>query len=63
MYTKECIRAMKTGKHNRSNINEVSDDELKNLGYLSLVQMFNLYKTDKDYFNEVLEINKSIKSY
>lgn len=63
MYTKECIRSMRTGKHNRSNINAVSDDELKSMGYLSLVQMFNLYRTDRDYFNEVLEINKSIKSY
>ena len=63
MYTKECIRSMKTGKHNRSNINAVSDDELKSMGYLSLVQMFNLYRTDRDYFNEVLEINKSIKAY
>ena len=63
MYTKECIRSMKTGKHNRSNINAVSDDELKSMGYLSLVQMFNLYNTDRDYFNEVLEINKSIKAY
>ena len=41
----------------------VSDDELKSMGYLSLVQMFNLYRTDRDYFNEVLEINKSIKAY
>ena len=63
MYTKECIRSMRTGKHNRSNINAVSDDELKSMGYLSLVQMFNLYNTDRDYFNEVLEINKSIKAY
>lgn len=63
MYTKECIRSMKTGKHNRSNINAVSDDELKSMGYLSLVQMFKLYRTDRDYFNEVLEINKSIKAY
>lgn len=63
MYTKECIRSMRTGKHNRSNINAVSDDELKSMGYLSLVQMFNLYRTDRDYFNEVLEINKSIKAY
>lgn len=63
MYTKECIRSMRTGKHNRSNINAVSDDELKSMGYLSLVQMFNLYRADRDYFNEVLEINKSIKAY
>ena len=63
MYTKECIRSMKTGKHNRSNINAVSDDELKSMGYLSLVQMFNLYRVDRDYFGEVLEINKSIKAY
>lgn len=63
MYTKECIRSMKTGKHNRSNINAVSDDELKSMGYLSLVQMFNLYRADRDYFDEVLEINKSIKVY
>lgn len=63
MYTKECIRSMRTGKHNRSNINAVSDAELKSMGYLSLVQMFNLYRTDRDYFNEVLEINKSIRAY
>lgn len=63
MHTKECIRSMRTGKHNRSNINAVSDDELKSMGYLSLVQMYNLYRADRDYFNEVLEINKSIKSY
>lgn len=57
-YTKDTIRAMKTGKHNRANYKAMSDDEFHQLGYLSLVEMYMLYRQDYDYFMEVIELNR-----
>lgn len=60
-YTKDTLRAMKTGKHNKSNYNTITEDEFKQLGYLSLVDMYKLYKYDLDYYMEVVEIHKHLR--
>lgn len=55
-YTKDTLRAMKTGKHNKANYKALSEEELHKLGWISLVQMYNLYKIDYDYFMETIEV-------
>lgn len=55
-YTKDTLRAMKTGKHNKANVKAVSDDELKELGWVSLVELYELYKFDFDYYCEIIEL-------
>lgn len=57
-YTKDTIRAMKTGKHNKANCAAITDEEFHQLGYLSLVEMYMLYRQDYDYFMEVIEVNR-----
>lgn len=54
---------MKTGRHNKANAKKMSYEEFKSLGYLSLVEMYRLYKTDYDYYVETVEINKDIRAY
>ena len=56
MYTKDTIRAMKTGKHNKANHKALSDKDLVNLGWISLVELYFLYKKDFDYYCEVIEL-------
>lgn len=60
-YTKETIRAMKTGRHNKANFKAISDEEFKELGWLSLVELYKLYKTDRDYFMEIIELHCNVK--
>ena len=43
-YMRDTLRAMKTGKHNKANINALNDDDFKRLGWVSLVDMYILYK-------------------
>jgi len=62
-YTKDTLRAMKTGKHNKANVKALSDEELHRLGLLSLVDMYLLYQQDYDYFMEVIEIYSSKRVY
>lgn len=57
-YIKDTLRAMKTGKHNKANIKAVSDEELKELGWVSLVELYNIYKFDFDYYCEIIELFK-----
>ena len=57
-YTKDTLRAMKTGKHNKANFKAISEEEFKQLGLLSLVEMYKLYRQDYDYFMEVIEVNR-----
>lgn len=57
-YVKDTLRAMKTGKHNKANVYAVSDEELKNLGWVSLVELYNIYKFDFDYYCEIIELFK-----
>lgn len=60
-YTRDTLRAMKTGKHNKANYKAISDDEFKSLGWVSLVDMYKLYKEDFDYYIEIVEIMKNNK--
>lgn len=57
-YTKDTLRAMKTGKHNKVNYGAISEEEFHELGLLSLVEMYMLYRQDYDYFMEVIEVNR-----
>lgn len=57
-YTKDTLRAMKTGKHNKANYGAISEEEFHELGLLSLVEMYMLYRQDYDYFMEVIEVNR-----
>lgn len=55
-YTRDTIRAMKTGKHNKANVKALSEEDLHNLGWVSLVELYYLYKRDFDYYCEVIEL-------
>lgn len=59
LYTRDTLRAMKTGKHNKNNVKAISDDEFKSLGWVSLVDMYKLYKQDYDYYTEIVELMKN----
>lgn len=56
LYTKDTLRAMKTGKHNKANYGAISEDEFKEMNWVSLVQLFHLYKKDFDYYCEVIDL-------
>lgn len=55
-YTKDTIRAMYTGKHNKANARHLQNGELEELGYVSLVELYKLYIKDFDYYCEVIEL-------
>lgn len=56
LYVKDCIRALKTGKHNKANYKAVSEEEFNSLGFTSLVTMYHTYKYDKDYYYELIDL-------
>ena len=60
LYFKDTLRAMKTGKHNKANYKAISEEEFKELGWISLVELYYLYKSDYDYFMEIAELHKHI---
>lgn len=49
-YTKDRVRQMITGKNNSANITKVSDEMLRELGYVSLVEMYNMFLDDFDVY-------------
>ena len=55
-YTVDTMRAMYTGKHNKANNRHLQNGELEKLGYVSMVQLYKLYKEDFDYYCEVIEL-------
>lgn len=55
-YTRDTLRAMKTGKHNKNNVKAITDKEFKKLGWVSLVDLYMLYKEDFDYYSEIVEL-------
>ena len=57
-YIKDTLRAMKTGKHNGVNYKAINEEEFHEIGLLSLVEMYMLYRQDYDYFMEVIEVNR-----
>jgi hypothetical protein len=53
-YIKDQLRYVFTHKHNKGNAKQITSEDLKVLGNVSLVQMYNLYRMDRDvYLNEV----------
>ena len=58
-YMRDTLRAMKTGKHNKANVYAMDDDEFRKLGWVSLVDMYYLYKQDFDYYMEVVELMRN----
>lgn len=62
IYLKDTLRAMKTGHHNKANARVLNDDELKKLGWVSLIDLYNIYKFDFDYYCEIIELFKMPKS-
>ena len=56
LYTKKCLRAMKTGKHNKANYKAMTEEEFHSLGWVSLVQLYWLFKKDFDYYCEIIEL-------
>lgn len=55
LYTKEQLRYLKTGKHNKANY-RISEEEFEKIGWVSLVQLYYLFRSDFDYYCEVLEL-------
>lgn len=55
-YTKDTIRYLKTGKHNKANFKKITEEEFHNLGFVSLVELYYLYKQDFDYYCERIEL-------
>lgn len=55
-YFKDTLRAMKTGKHNKANYKALTEDDFKEMGWVSLVQLYHLYKRDFDYYCEVIDL-------
>ena len=56
LYVKDCLRAMKTGKHNKANYKALTEEDFRNIGWISLVQLYHLYKRDFDYYCEVIDL-------
>lgn len=56
LYFKDTLKAMKTGKHNKANHKALTDDDFKEMGWVSLVQLFHLYRRDFDYYCEVIDL-------
>ena len=56
LYVKDCLRAMKTGKHNKANYRSLTEEDFRNIGWISLVQLYHLYKRDFDYYCEVIDL-------
>ena len=55
-YTKERLRYLKTGRNIKSNVYKMSDEEFKEMGWVSLTQLYELYKTDFDYYCEIIDL-------
>lgn len=62
-YMKDSIRYVYTGKHNKANVKKIDDYKLEELGYKSMISLYNLYKLDKDlYKNEVYLLGLPIRN-
>ena len=47
---------MKTGKHNKANYKALTENDFKEMGWVSLVQLYHLYRRDFDYYCEVIDL-------
>ena len=55
-YTKDTLKAMRTGRYNKAHRTSVSDEEFDQLGLVSLADLYHLYKKDFDYYCEVIDL-------
>lgn len=53
-YTKNTLRAMKTGKHNKANYKAITEEEFREMGWVSITQLYHLYKKDFEYYCEMI---------
>lgn len=53
-YYKDTLRAMKTGRHNKKNFYAISEDEFHEIGYISFIEMYNIFKSDFDYYCDIV---------
>lgn len=53
-YLKDMLRYVYTGKHNKQSINKLPNDKLRRLGYISLVDMFNIFCDDVDLYKDMV---------
>lgn len=53
-YIKDTVRYVYSGKHNKYNIIRVPDEKLKEFGYVSLVDMLTVFKTDFDLYKDTV---------
>ena len=55
-FVKDHIKHIYTGKWNHTtNMNKTSNDQLREMGYKSMVQMYDLFKISKDVYNAELQ--------
>lgn len=52
-YLRDRLRYLKTGKNNKANVRALNDEDFRNLGVLSLYDMYILFHEDFDYYKEV----------
>lgn len=55
-YMKDRLRQMITGHNNSANIRKVSDLQLAELGYVSMVDMYIRFKSDFDYYCDTVDL-------
>lgn len=55
-YLRDQLRYLKTGKHNKANVKAIDDEGFRQLGVLSLFEMFHLFRTDFDYYCEIIDL-------
>lgn len=53
IYFMNQLRYLKTGKHNKANGKALNEEDYYNFGFISLVDMYKLFKEDYDYYVEV----------
>lgn len=55
-YVRDTIKAMKIGKYKNIDKVQISEEEFTELGWVSLKDLYDLYKKDFDYYCEVIEL-------
>lgn len=55
-YVRDRLRAMKTGKNNKANVKALNDEDFRNLGLLSMYEMYELFHSERDYYLEVSQL-------
>lgn len=55
-YLRDRLRYLKTGKNNKANVSAINDEQFRDLGVLSLYDMYKLFHEDFDYYCEVISL-------